>query len=538
MKNILSKVLLLCGASVITFLPACSFIEPESKDYVFEEDYFKNYHDANAALQGAYAGLQQLVDPMFVLGEARADLVKPGPGVSEEVLQVFEHRISPNNRYTDWSPYYDLINRTNWVLKNLPTVENSPFFTKTTQNQYRGEMLFLRSLAYFNLVRNFGDVPLVLQPTTSIEQNVNYAAVPQRVVLDTIVANLDKASKIVTVSITEINNSLTPQTNNTYTKTRGVIASVNALKAEVLLWRHALYTNNSIDDLKRADDAIQLVYDNSGSYSLSNNFNNGNWFNIFRNTYQNLESIMEIPFQFNSRETNNLQELTSRRAEEGGKGMLIPSDVVMSYFKNTQNTTGFKRDLWRGFGSSYDSINPTEYEIWKYIGQDRITRNRVTTETATQPLVYTVNPTGREKPFEGDAKWYISRMGNLQLLRAEVRNRLGDRATAVTLLNGTRNRAQLGNYPGISATSTQDAIEEAILREKAMETAFEGHRWYDLLRVAYRRNNNQWLIDKVTARITNPTKKAEVAARLANRKNWFLPYNTNELALNPALVQK
>jgi starch-binding outer membrane protein, SusD/RagB family len=278
----------------------------------------------------------------------------------------------------------------------------------------------------------------------------------------------------------------------------------------VYLWRNKY---------AQADTAAQLVYNNSGSYALSNNFANANWFNMFKNKFQNLESIMEVPFTYASRETNTLQQLTANTT--GGENMVIPSEQAINQFR-TGNTpsAATRRDRYRGYGASYDST-ATQYLIYKYTGLDRI--------SSPGAVV------ARRKPYESDANWYIYRFADVQLMRAEALNRLGNKAQAVTYLNAVRSRVSLAASPVTSASSTE-AIEDAILNERALELAFEGKRWYDLVRVA-RRGRPEVLISAVLSRVP-ATKQAAVTATLSNPDRWYLPYNAKELKLNPALKPK
>jgi hypothetical protein len=511
MKSIVNKIRFSFAALLLSLVvSSCNLLEPKAEDVIFKENYFKTYHDANAAMWGVYSGLQPWVEPMFVLGEMRADLVEPGPGASEDLLELAEHRVTATNRYTDWSPFYSVINRANFLLENLDKIEKSPFFTQAHEDQYRGEMYFLKSLAYFRLVQDFGDVPLVAAATTQIDAKMAYPAVPQEVVLDTIEISLDKAAKLVTPAITELNNSLASVTHAPLTRMRGVIASVNALRTEVYLWRHKY---------AQADAAAQLVYNNSGSYALSNNFANANWFNMFKNKFQNLESIMEVAFTYASRETNTLQQLTDNTG--GGQNMVVPSQQAINRFRTGNTPTAvIKRDRFRGYGASYDST-ASQYLIYKYTGLDRI--------PSPGTLV------ARRKPFESDANWYIYRFTDIQLMRAEAANRLDDKTRAISYLNAIRTRMSLA-AAAVTVTSSTEAIEDAIFNERALELAFEGKRWYDLVRLA-RRGRPEVLINAVTGRMP-AAKQAAVAAALANPKHWYLPYHAKELKRNPALKPK
>ena len=68
-------------------------------------------------------------------------------------------------------------------------------------------------------------------------------------------------------------------------------------------------------------------------------------------------------------------------------------------------------------------------------------------------------------------------------------------------------------------------IEDLIMQERQLELAFEGKRWFDLMRVARRRNDNAYLANKVAAKFDDPVKAEEVRQRLLNEENWYLPFN-------------
>jgi starch-binding outer membrane protein, SusD/RagB family len=97
---------------------------------------------------------------------------------------------------------------------------------------------------------------------------------------------------------------------------------------------------------------------------------------------------------------------------------------------------------------------------------------------------------------------------------------------------GIRARANLPNYP-LTATTLTDSLaqlEVGIIQEQALETAFEGTRWADLLRVAIRRNDPSFIADKIYEKLRKNGASLGAAnqarAKLQGR-DWFLPFNWN-----------
>ena len=103
------------------------------------------------------------------------------------------------------------------------------------------------------------------------------------------------------------------------------------------------------------------------------------------------------------------------------------------------------------------------------------------------PHIYKYRPTSHPGPQ--DTNWPIYRYAEVLLFNAEALNELGRTAEAVTFLNqvrararkgtGNENRPQPANYSG---PMTQDAVRDAIIEERRIETVFEGDRWFDLIR--------------------------------------------------------
>ena len=111
-------------------------------------------------------------------------------------------------------------------------------------------------------------------------------------------------------------------------------------------------------------------------------------------------------------------------------------------------------------------------------------------------------------------------------------NRKGESLDALAIVNdglktipywtrtmGIRGRVYLQSreMPG-----TKELLEDVIMSERAMELAFEGKRWFDLMRVARARGDAAYLADKVAAKFSG-SEREEVRNRLMDMNNWYLP---------------
>ena len=527
-KNKRSNLLFASLILLLLLAQSCSkFLDAEPKDVVVDKNFFEDFYDADYALRGAYAGLQPLVESMFVTGEMRADLVKPGTGADANLLQLAEHRVSDNNKYTNWNAYYDLINRANYLIKNIPKVPNDANnFTKANARQYMGEAYFLRALAYFYLVKNFGPVPLVVTPTDHVNSIVHLPASSEDVVLDTLEANLNMAltmvNNVILIRQPNLNFSESPEGK----RTRAVTGNVNTLLADIYLWRNKY---------EQANAAIQRIY-NDGKYTFISSAQASAFFDLYTATDQVSEPILHISFNYNFRETSSLMMLTSDDAAWGGKYMVAPSDQIVNNWAQTLVQSGdtlrIQGDV-RGFGASYagsspyyNNYNSSKKVIWKYLGTGRVA-----------PSILAINPPIRQ-PYRSEAMWQVYRYGELVLMKAEAMNRMGDKAGALTQINRIRSRSGTAEAIPVTTSSTTEQIEDYIFKERARELAFEGKRWFDLVRLA-RRGRPEILKNAVKTRIgTARYDELNLETKLSNPNYWYLPYNTEELRLNPSLKQK
>jgi starch-binding outer membrane protein, SusD/RagB family len=125
MKSSLNNILAFLTLTFLTV--SCNkMLDPDPKDVIPDDKFLKDFWDAEFMLRGAYQALQPIVEYRFVLGEMRGDWVKPGPGADNDLIELANHQVTANNRYTNWKVFYDLINRANYVIENVPGFQQMP----------------------------------------------------------------------------------------------------------------------------------------------------------------------------------------------------------------------------------------------------------------------------------------------------------------------------------------------------------------------------------------------------------------------------
>lgn len=456
------------AAGLLLTLPACELLDQAPADTLTREEFFETEADALSSLISGYDALQGAVGRMAELGEARGDLVD-GPRENEFRQQL----LSPTSGNARWSHFYNIINRVNTTIKYVPEIVKKDLrFTQPESDALVAEAYYLRALAYFYLVRSWGGVPLVLNPSDTDDQDYNIPQSSPDEVLDQIEADLALAEKSIPASFS------TPA----LTRGRATKGAVHALQTDVYLWRGKYQQALVAADKVLANPTYSLV---SGQ----------NWPAMFFNGNAP-ESIFEVQFNFAQ------DELNGAIYTYGLNNYAINVDHFQRYTE--------EQDIVRGAWASY---SPTTGELWKFTGAD----NR-----------------GSARRSRQDGNWIIYRLADVVLMRAEALNRLDRRQEAVTALESIRRRANLFNMT-VSASSTLEEVEDAILYERGLELAFEGKRWYDLLRIA--RHGRPQVLRSLVLDAYPESGRFVYEARLADDRGWYLPVFNGELQTNKSLKQ-
>ncbi|GAA4433620.1 RagB/SusD family nutrient uptake outer membrane protein [Ravibacter arvi] len=163
MKNL--KYLLLAGIAL--WVGACDVIDQEPVDSVSNEQLFTKGADAQAAIIGAYKGVLDNGFNYMVMAELPTKNVR-GNALNRQFEQINNLQFLDDNGYYNqlWTQNYLIINRANTILARVPGIQD-PSFSEQQKKQILAEARMIRAFAYFNMIRYFGDVPLITEPTAS-----------------------------------------------------------------------------------------------------------------------------------------------------------------------------------------------------------------------------------------------------------------------------------------------------------------------------------------------------------------------------------
>ena len=315
-----------------------------------------------------------------------------------------------------WRESYEGIQRTNVVLNRIDDIQYEDESLKTNRI---GEVKFVRALLYYNLVRLYGDVPLVIEETANPSDFFGLGRNPAVEVYGQIEADLNDA----------IQNLPTAKPSG-----RPAKGAAQALLADVQM---------SQGKYSAAVPNLQAVV-NSQEYSL-------------------MPTTAEI---FGEANEGNAEILFEVQFASGINGNAEGSPAA-SQFRPSGTTANAK-------GHNL----PSSEFVSLYEGNDSRATDYVGLDEEANPfyfsLKYEVSPSG---PNDGGSDHIIIRYADVLLKYAEALNEAGS-SDAVQYLNLVRNRAGLDN----TTASSQSEIRAAIEMERRLEFIGEGHRWFDLKR--------------------------------------------------------
>jgi len=374
-------------------------------------------------------------------GDAIADnAYSGGDNAANITLDNFTANSLNGNMNRDWAEAYQMIGRINI---NLPQIEKStdPALTSTRKNQMLGEARFFRAFTYFDLVRLYGALPLILNAPdlTSSETLLNSTFVPRSSVDSVYMAILNDLW-FAKDNVKDIGGS----------SSKMIISkgAVNATLAKV----YASMPTPNWDSVKYYSDQVIPKYSLLPDFSFL-------WDNAHKN---NSEAIWEINY-------------FDGYASPDGIGNWIPSIHVGGSIGH------YEGGGWKKFNLPSNSL----VNLFNSEGDLIRLNNSITFLDITGQFTDPNWPSNHypfltkfNDPASGINDFYMIRLPDIMLLKAEALVQEGDLGGALDIVNMIRARVHLGPKNGGSA----DEVNKIIADERRMELAFEGHRWFDLVR--------------------------------------------------------
>ncbi len=441
-----------------------------------------------APLTGTYESFQAeyYVWDNVLFQDARSDNHFAG-GDNPEIFQIDWLTVSATNSrlFTNWSNIYNAIAKANVVIERAPLVTD-PLLTEERRSQIIAEAYFLRAFHYYTLVNLWGEIPLVLDFTTStLPEDIRVSKSSIEDVYAQIIKDLE-------IAIADLPDSY--GNDASINKARATSGAANALAAKASL-------QQPTPDYAAALAYIESMEASSASYRLID------YSELFDgNHYNNAESILEV------------QYLGGNEGNFGPQLLLPPS---------------ISGDTWRKF------VTPSQDLLKAFNDEGDVIRRDATVlfETVNWVDEYWGNSVGSSIPF--GYKWknadgwassnrtYLLRYGDMLLLKAEALAGLNRLSEAATEVNKIRNRVSLGNLPA-STSANAENMRDAILHERRLELAQEAQRWDDLVR-------HGKVVEVMNALQEIDLRSGQATDYAMDERKIYLPIPQEELDRNPNL---
>ncbi len=445
-QNIITQIFL---GIILMFTLSCSEqvdISPVSSISV--ASFWESPDDARGAVSGMYSELRAIGQDLFYMGELRAGQMEGAP-IRNAIgyLQYFTNVLTAANADMGWQQPYKVISTANLIIANVPNIE---FPDESEKNNIIAQAYTMRAYIYFILARTWGDAPLITEPLTNFSaENTFVERSPVQEVFEQIKADLEDA-------IGFFPNNDFPTGRNHWSR-----PAANMLKGKVHLWT-GKQLGGGDQDFTTALEAfeavetanVQLLDNYSGIFDYENK---GNDEIIFAIHYNELEGGNNFYYRTYPQiaTINNSSEATQERLNPGGWGVMGLAEHIRDQFDDDD----IRKDA-------------TFYELYTYSGSD-------STYYTSALVKFDGLVVGSIRMFIDDI--IVQRYADLLLLKAEAKNALDQDPS--TEINMIRERAYDANFAAHEFVSgTQEENDEAILQERLFELAYEGTRWWDLVR--------------------------------------------------------
>lgn len=587
-KNKLQKLLFifialpLVGSVGGGLLTSCgSMLTPDSDLVEFEEDnQLQNATDSLYSVMGVVRKMQDIADRTVLLGEVRGDLLTPQSKATTSIKELADFDVKDGNVYNNVADYYAVINNCNYFLAHVDTTL-SRLGKKVFYKEYAVVKTY-RAWTYLQLAKVYGKVPLVLDPITTISQaelaqQNNYADINEicNFFINDLAPYVD----------TELPNY---GTIGNFTNSQKFFIPVRVLLGEMCLWtgKYDQAAQYFYDYLTHRNGRIvtgtgRVQWPANAMSNIGAN-SNGIWdagFISGLTSQSSTEIVSLIPME--ESEFNGVISLvknvyeSNRNNDYYAQVTISPAMKLLSkeqdYVQLVDITTSQKDTVRLPHTGLSNPMAAGDVRLMKAYTSQHINQDITSHFAADRDYINKISNN------------FISiyRRQQIYLMFAEALNRAGYPQTAFCILKYglypysisqyiTKSEKESGasrfhtlfdegtfftedNTLGVHARGCGDVkvdtlytlpkpavemsyadsvqfriplVEDMIVREMALETAFEGNRLYDLMRVAMRRGDNAYLARPISLR--NGVENLELFNRLMDNKNWYLPLSNQK----------
>ena len=508
---------------LFTFLPfvtSCNkWLDIEPNNEQVTNSYWKSKEDVESVISAGYSYLRQCVPTLIKWGELRGGAIYT-TNSNDQKLQDFN--ILPSNSLCKWDTFYKVIGMANSVIMYVPGVQDDTYYA-SIRNSHLAEAYFLRAYCYLILVKNYKEVPLVLEAYVNDHASFDKAKSSEEDIIEQIKSDVKTALE-------------TGAAKGTYeeewaTKGRVTKWALYALMADACLWS---------EDYDQCIEYCDMILNATDTFRPAFMSNTSDWYTMFYPGNSN-ESVFELNWDYSLNGVNNnfsnLFTITSGSP-------LQPTEAAVTLMREETQALKEKGTLEDGrmgrmllctyVPETATALWPTSqrYYIWKYYGTD------------------VPDISGGVRAHQ-DANFIIYRVAEIMLIKAQalVMKGVSNWPEAITLINRIRHRAGLENYKGddvsisdVVAQSDELSLLEEILKQKELEMMAEAKRWYDLLwfgRIGNSKYKGEFisLVLEGNSGSTATTNSQWIESVLQDPNAWYMPIPEADIEHNKALEQ-
>ena len=471
MKKLLIYIVI-AGTTLLT--SSCNdWLDVLPKNEQISPEYWKTKEQVEEVLAQGYHNMRLTVPTLIYWGELRGASIYAYSGKSKQELQNFQLTSSSNE--CKWASFYSILNVANSIIKYAPEVKRQDeTYHESVMNSNMAEAYFMRAWTYFTLVRNFKEVPLIVEPYMTDEYAVDVPKSSEEAIIAQIKLDIEDA-----LSTGAAKEMYDDEDWTGMSKGRVTVWALYALMADVCLW------SEDYDGCVRYAD---MLINSTSPFRPAFVEDPEQWYSIFFPGNSN-GSIFELNFD-QSRNQSPDDDATAST-------YILSSGTVIG----NSNTEGYLPFKFRIGGK--DGLSTTRsYKDANWI----LYRMADVLLMKAEALIWK----GGEANF----------------------------AQALELINKIRTRANVTTLSVQTNAVSQENMLGYLLQERDLEFAAEGKRWYDLLRFGRSQNfkYKDQFINMIIE--NNSTVSASwIRSVLKNTDAWYLPINQGEIDTNPMLIQ-
>ena len=562
-RSVISHIGIATLSLLTLILSSCSdMLSTESEMVEFERDNTLNHPtDSVYSVLGIIGKMQVIADRTVLLGEVRADLMETTEAASADLKRLANFNLSEDNKYNAVSDYYAVINNCNYYLAYVDTALQRRG-RNIFQYEYAAVKAF-RAWTYLQLAQIYGAVPLVLTPVMTEMEAQKAMEQERKGIMDIcqyFIKDLTPYAEVDLPRFGDINGM----------ESQRFFIPMRALLGDLCLWagqyqEAARWYHNYLTEKK---NPILLNYSNRitwpsvsefvrpiDSYSVTGTTEVLSFIPMEQRVFDGV--VSDLSNVFNSTEENrNYFQLTPSIAMHQ---LSADQTFCIENRTNTQIDTiyvpkkGLNQEILVGdlrFYSNYKTSSVTRDSYSEYNADyqtiQKITRSYVPTYRRT--MVYlryaeALNRAGLPQSAFSVLKYGLCQENIVSYVDSLERDKAGEliafdanvftKENTIGIHSMGSGDSQINAYytlpmPSAPLASKQDTInyqiplvEDMIINEMALEGAFEGYRFYDLMRIALRRNDPNYLAAPISQRMG--IRDENIYSLLMDTKNWYLP---------------